>query len=134
MPLKIVDATLSTFDQVFEKFKSENKPKFILFLADKNPSTNLSWCPDCVDAEPVIYKKLEASSDDLELLRAYVGDSLHGGIPTTMEGGLEVQTKRSSNSCKVGKMTLSTAVSRIMKLILNPKRCPPQWKLICMLS
>ncbi|EEF49186.1 thioredoxin-like protein Clot [Ricinus communis] len=77
MPLKLVDATISTFDSVFEKFKSEaakNKANLILFLADKDPSTNLSWCPDCVRAEPVIYKKLEASSDDVTLLRAYVGD------------------------------------------------------------
>ncbi|KAF9597872.1 hypothetical protein IFM89_021957 [Coptis chinensis] len=29
---------------------------------------------DCVRAEPVIYKKLEASSDDVALLRAFVGD------------------------------------------------------------
>ncbi|KAJ9174438.1 hypothetical protein P3X46_013081 [Hevea brasiliensis] len=77
MPLKLLDATVSTFDGVFEKFRSEapkNKANLILFLADKDPSTNLSWCPDCVRAEPVIYKKLEASSDDIALLRAYVGD------------------------------------------------------------
>ncbi|KAM7508984.1 hypothetical protein LguiA_019437 [Lonicera macranthoides] len=77
MPLKMVDATISTFDGVFEKFKSEaskNKANFILFLADKDPSTSLSWCPDCVRAEPVIYKKLEESPDDVALLRAYVGD------------------------------------------------------------
>ena len=29
---------------------------------------------DCVRAEPVIYKKLEASSDDIALLKAYAGD------------------------------------------------------------
>lgn len=29
---------------------------------------------DCVRAEPVIYKKLESSPDDVALLRAYVGD------------------------------------------------------------
>ncbi|KVI00634.1 thioredoxin-like protein Clot [Cynara cardunculus var. scolymus] len=77
MPLKMVDATLSTFNTVFEKFKSEapnNKSNLILFLADIEPSTNLSWCPDCVRAEPVIYKKLESSPDDVALLRAYVGD------------------------------------------------------------
>ncbi|XP_023755562.1 thioredoxin-like protein Clot [Lactuca sativa] len=77
MPLKMADATLSTFNTVFEKFKSEapnNKSNLILFLADIEPSTNLSWCPDCVRAEPVIYKKLESSSDDVALLRAYVGD------------------------------------------------------------
>ncbi|KAM1229273.1 hypothetical protein PS2_039333 [Malus domestica] len=77
MPLKLSDATISTFDSVFEKFKAEapnNKANFILFLADKDPSTSLSWCPDCVRAEPVIYKKLEATPDDVALLRAYVGD------------------------------------------------------------
>ncbi|KAJ8899209.1 hypothetical protein K2173_012385 [Erythroxylum novogranatense] len=75
--LKMVDATLSSFDAVFDKFRAD-APNFkfnlILFLADKDPSTNLSWCPDCVRAEPVIYKKLEAYADEVALLRAYVGD------------------------------------------------------------
>nr|ADR70873.1 thioredoxin-like family protein [Hevea brasiliensis] len=77
MPLKLLDATVSSFDGVFQKFISEapqNKANLILLLADKDPSTNLSWCPACVRAEPVIYKKLEASSDDITLLRADVGD------------------------------------------------------------
>ncbi|KAK7334778.1 hypothetical protein VNO80_26541 [Phaseolus coccineus] len=77
MPLKVLEATVSSFDGVFEKFRSEaakNKANLILFLADKDPATSLSWCPDCVRAEPAIYKKLEASSDDIALLRAYVGD------------------------------------------------------------
>ncbi|THG22600.1 thioredoxin-like protein Clot [Camellia sinensis] len=77
MPLKMLDATISTFDDVLEKFKSDapnNKANLILFLADKDPSTSLSWCPDCVRAEPVIYKKLEAVPDDVALLQAYVGD------------------------------------------------------------
>ncbi|KAI7740784.1 hypothetical protein M8C21_030202 [Ambrosia artemisiifolia] len=77
MPLKTVDATLSTFNAIFDRFKSEaanNKKNLILFLADNEPSTNRSWCPDCVRAEPVIFKKLESSVDDVALLRAYVGD------------------------------------------------------------
>ncbi|KAL5563363.1 hypothetical protein UlMin_033110 [Ulmus minor] len=77
MPLKVVDATVPSFDSVFEKFRSEaanNKANFILFLADKDHSTSLSWCPDCVRAEPVIYKKLESTPGDVALLRAYVGD------------------------------------------------------------
>ncbi|XP_065011396.1 thioredoxin-like protein Clot [Musa acuminata AAA Group] len=84
MPLKTFDADLSNFDQVFEGFtKSEttegspSEPgqlKFLLFLADKDPSTNRSWCPDCNVAEPIIYEKLEASNINLVLLRAYVGD------------------------------------------------------------
>ena len=48
MPLNLVDATVSNFDNVFEKFRSEaqnNRANLILFLADKDPSTSLSWCP-----------------------------------------------------------------------------------------
>ncbi|KAF9665413.1 hypothetical protein SADUNF_Sadunf16G0120000 [Salix dunnii] len=77
MTVKLVDATISSFGSVFEKFKAEapqNKVNLILFLADNDPSTKLSWCPDCVRAEPVILKKLEALPDDVALLRAYVGD------------------------------------------------------------
>uniref|UniRef100_A0A7N0UV46 Thioredoxin-like protein Clot n=1 Tax=Kalanchoe fedtschenkoi TaxID=63787 RepID=A0A7N0UV46_KALFE len=77
MGVEILDADLSTFDHVFHKFKTEaanKKANLILFLADKDPRTNLSWCPDCVRAEPVIYNKLEALSDDVGILRAYVGD------------------------------------------------------------
>ena len=39
---------VSTFEGVLEKFRSEapkNKANLILFLADKDPSTSLSWCP-----------------------------------------------------------------------------------------
>lgn len=48
MPVKVVDATISNFNTVFDKFRSElqnNKANFILFLADNDPSTSLSWCP-----------------------------------------------------------------------------------------
>ncbi|XP_010694184.2 thioredoxin-like protein Clot [Beta vulgaris subsp. vulgaris] len=77
MGLKIVEATIANFNEVFSKFKEEaanNKANLILFLADKEPSTSLSWCPDCVRGEPVIYKKLEEAGEDVALLRAYVGD------------------------------------------------------------
>ncbi|KAL9260128.1 Thioredoxin-like protein [Drosera capensis] len=77
MPGKIIDATISNFDEVFAELKAESakyKANLILFLADKDPSTSLSWCPDCVRAEPVIYRKVGASADDVVLLRAYVGD------------------------------------------------------------
>ncbi|XP_039145827.1 thioredoxin-like protein Clot [Dioscorea cayenensis subsp. rotundata] len=77
MPLKVEDATLADFGDAFENFKavnSGNQMKFLLFLADKDPSTSLSWCPDCNVAEPVIYKMLGASEKDVLLLRAYVGD------------------------------------------------------------
>ncbi|KNA18220.1 hypothetical protein SOVF_072530 [Spinacia oleracea] len=77
MGLKIMDATVASFNDVFRKFREEaanNKANLILFLADNEPSTSLSWCPDCVRAEPVIYKKLEECGENVALLRAYVGD------------------------------------------------------------
>jgi len=48
MTLKVFTATVSNFDSVFEKFRSEipqHKANLILFLADNDPSTSLSWCP-----------------------------------------------------------------------------------------
>ncbi|KAM3235693.1 hypothetical protein T459_14585 [Capsicum annuum] len=75
MSLKVLDATLATFDEDFEMFRIEspqNKDNFIPFLVDVDSSTNLSWCPSCVKAELIVYKKLKPSSDDITLLRAYV--------------------------------------------------------------
>ena len=46
--MKVLEATVATFDGVFQQFTNEaanNKANFILFYADKEPSTNLSWCP-----------------------------------------------------------------------------------------
>ncbi|CAH2046710.1 unnamed protein product [Thlaspi arvense] len=53
---------------------NRNKINFILFLANDDPTTNRSWCPDCVRAEPVIYKTLEESAEEVNLIRAYAGD------------------------------------------------------------
>ncbi|XVF02373.1 hypothetical protein REPUB_Repub04eG0169800 [Reevesia pubescens] len=84
MSLKVVDETISSFDSIFEKFildAPNNKANFIIFLVDKDLFTTLSWCPKCVSAKPMIYKKLETKTlsedEDVALLRAYVGD-----IPT----------------------------------------------------
>ncbi|MQL72012.1 hypothetical protein Taro_004347 [Colocasia esculenta] len=76
MTLAMADATVSDFEGVFQKFKADNaqKKQFLLFLADKDPVSSLSWCPDCNVAEPVIYQKLSAVSGDVALLRAFVGD------------------------------------------------------------
>ncbi|KAG2262134.1 hypothetical protein Bca4012_013211 [Brassica carinata] len=78
MTLKKLDADPSTLEKVLEELKSDesnrNKINFILFLANNDPTTNRSWCPDCVRAEPVIYKTLEESPEEVNLIRAYAGD------------------------------------------------------------
>ncbi|KAL1206411.1 Thioredoxin-like protein Clot [Cardamine amara subsp. amara] len=78
MTLKKLDANPSTLASVLEQLKSDetnrNKINFILFLANNHPTTGLSWCPDCVRAEPVINKILEESTEEVNLIRAYAGD------------------------------------------------------------
>jgi thiol-disulfide isomerase/thioredoxin len=78
MVLETMEAKLDDFNQVFQKFRSDEATKkhlkFILFLADKDPMTSRSWCPDCNVAEPIIYQRLEEANSDIALLKVYVGD------------------------------------------------------------
>ncbi|CAM0957982.1 unnamed protein product [Alopecurus aequalis] len=75
MTVEKVDATLADFDAHFASLSAADQPvKLLLFLADRNPSSDLTWCPDCNVAEPVIYSKLDALGRDVLLLRAFVGD------------------------------------------------------------
>ncbi|KAL5199649.1 hypothetical protein ABZP36_020852 [Zizania latifolia] len=80
MAVEKVDVTVADFDAHFDKLfaasgdDDDGKVKLLLFLADRDASSSLTWCPDCNVAEPVIYEKLEALGRDVVLLRAYVGD------------------------------------------------------------
>uniref|UniRef100_A0A0D9WPT9 Thioredoxin-like protein Clot n=1 Tax=Leersia perrieri TaxID=77586 RepID=A0A0D9WPT9_9ORYZ len=83
MTVEKVDATVADFDAHFDKLfaaaaagddNSGGKLKLLLFLADRDAASNLTWCPDCNVAEPVIYERLEALGKDVVLLRAFVGD------------------------------------------------------------
>ncbi|KAF7108150.1 hypothetical protein CFC21_108678 [Triticum aestivum] len=85
MTVEKVDATVADFDGHFERlFASDDggKLKLLLFLADREPSSSLTWCPDCNVAEPVIYEKLESLGKDVVLLRAFVGDKPTWRDPT----------------------------------------------------
>ncbi|CAN8238256.1 unnamed protein product [Cochlearia groenlandica] len=81
--MKKWEANPSNLESVLEELKKSNhtnKINLILFLANDDPATNRSWCPDCVRAEPVIYKtildKEEESSElkEINVIRAYAGD------------------------------------------------------------
>ena len=39
---------------------SEKKPLIIAFLGEKVAATGMSWCPDCVAAEPIIQTSLQS--------------------------------------------------------------------------
>jgi len=63
------------FDACFEKIE-ELKGKttlFIMFSGSKDEKTGISWCPDCVTAEPVIEKCFKDTGDDVTLLYVAVG-------------------------------------------------------------
>ncbi|XP_006656041.1 thioredoxin-like protein Clot [Oryza brachyantha] len=79
MAVEKVDTTVADFDAHFDKLFAAGedgggKVKLLLFLADRDASSDLTWCPDCNVAEPVIYERVEALGKDVVLLRAYVGD------------------------------------------------------------
>jgi len=50
-----------------------NPALFLLFSGSKDAQTGVSWCPDCVTAEPVIYKCFNETPDDAILLYVGVG-------------------------------------------------------------
>jgi hypothetical protein len=50
MTVEKVDATLADFDAHFERLfgpsaDGDGKVKLLLFLADRDPSSTLTWCP-----------------------------------------------------------------------------------------
>uniref|UniRef100_A0A0C9SB29 Thioredoxin-like protein Clot n=1 Tax=Wollemia nobilis TaxID=56998 RepID=A0A0C9SB29_9CONI len=72
-----IDAKVDNFSAALTSVEANNdkdRITLLLFLADKDPSSGLSWCPDCVRAEPVIYKTLEKSGKNVTLLRGFAGD------------------------------------------------------------
>lgn len=75
MPAAMVDAHVEDFEKVLKLAEVQGPGLLLLlFLGDRDPSIGHSWCPDCVRAEPVIYKAVEDSPKDVTLLRSYVGN------------------------------------------------------------
>ncbi|XP_072163897.1 thioredoxin domain-containing protein 17-like [Diadema setosum] len=58
--------------ELLEKHK-DKKVQYILFCGSKN-SDGASWCPDCVTAEPVVMKCLEAAPENAVFIYCSVGD------------------------------------------------------------
>lgn len=70
---KIVTSLIpSNFHKVFSNIsqisQQSNHDFFVLFTGEKVPETGKSWCPDCVNAEPIINKALEQYGREYILL------------------------------------------------------------------
>jgi thiol-disulfide isomerase/thioredoxin len=50
--------------QWFEQHSSEDRA-FVYLYGDHMPATGKSWCPDCVDADPLIHKAAQEAGVDL---------------------------------------------------------------------
>lgn len=46
-------------------------PRYVLFTADPDPATGVSWCPDCVRSVPAVRRTME--SEGAALLEVGVG-------------------------------------------------------------
>ena len=46
---------------------------FVLFCGSLDAASGVSWCPDCVTAEPVVAAALDGVDDDLVLIHCAVG-------------------------------------------------------------
>ncbi|EZA56875.1 Thioredoxin domain-containing protein [Ooceraea biroi] len=64
------------FLEFTKDLKVTENPIFMLYTGTKLPDTTKSWCPDCVEAEPVLEQALEAadSSQEMQLVVVEVGD------------------------------------------------------------
>jgi hypothetical protein len=62
MTRRLICQIPSTFEKLLVEAEANSKqsniPLFLLFTGAKNPSTGVSWCPDCVKADPVIESEL----------------------------------------------------------------------------
>ncbi|KAK9764675.1 hypothetical protein K7432_007635 [Basidiobolus ranarum] len=56
------------FDQKLnEQLKNDAQHVFVLFFGTEDPSTNESWCPDCVIADPAIRRAVSKIPDSVLL-------------------------------------------------------------------
>lgn len=75
MPAAVVDTQVHDFDTALKTAELQGPGiLLLLFLGDRISSVGKSWCPDCVRAEPVIYKVVNEAEKPITLVRVYVGD------------------------------------------------------------
>lgn len=69
MVTRITVASPDQFNEALSQAESlRQKNMFILFFATKNPSTGVSWCPDCVRAEPILDKAFARMTEPTTLM------------------------------------------------------------------
>eukprot|EP00270_Netrium_digitus_P003236 TRINITY_DN1366_c0_g1_i3.p1 TRINITY_DN1366_c0_g1~~TRINITY_DN1366_c0_g1_i3.p1 ORF type:complete len:157 (+),score=24.08 TRINITY_DN1366_c0_g1_i3:75-545(+) len=76
-PLEVMDVSSADgFHDLMQRLRLELKGRdvFVLFRADNDPWTGVSWCPDTIVAEPVIMHAFSTTLRSVVLVRVHVGD------------------------------------------------------------
>ncbi|KAG9485928.1 hypothetical protein GDO78_008815 [Eleutherodactylus coqui] len=84
--------------------KHKGKPVFTLFCGDKNEQ-GVSWCPDCVKAEPVIRKELANLPEGSTFIYCLVGERAYWKDPNN-EFKKNLKLTGVPTLCKVGTVSL----------------------------
>ncbi|KAF9577764.1 Thioredoxin domain-containing protein 17, partial [Lunasporangiospora selenospora] len=71
VPVPAIEVLHSVVNQTVEEHKG--KEIFVYYYASIDPATGKSWCPDCVQAGPIIYDHF-AKLDNAVLVDVPVGD------------------------------------------------------------
>ncbi|CAL1537049.1 unnamed protein product [Lymnaea stagnalis] len=65
--------TVEGYEALKKALTEVQGPVFILFSGSPDDS-GVSWCPDCVKADPVIERNLDRAPEDSTLIHCLVGD------------------------------------------------------------
>ncbi|KAJ1944270.1 hypothetical protein GGF37_002273 [Kickxella alabastrina] len=63
--VRVVDP--ADFDNIVNAAVDESSAVFVLFFGRESPDTNLSWCPDCVIADPEVRRAVSSVENSILL-------------------------------------------------------------------
>ncbi|KAJ1877167.1 hypothetical protein LPJ66_012161, partial [Kickxella alabastrina] len=63
--VRVVDP--ADFDNLVNAAVDESSAVFVLFFGRESPDTNLSWCPDCVIADPEVRRAVSSVENSILL-------------------------------------------------------------------
>ncbi|CAI2175931.1 5146_t:CDS:2 [Funneliformis geosporum] len=73
-------SSFKEFDNIINRIVQERRGQniFLVLFGNENPYTGKSWCPDCVNAEPLIRQQLDKVPADTVYIEVPVGTRADG--------------------------------------------------------
>lgn len=125
--------TVSSYEAFLDLYRQKNSKELkdgienliMLFVANDDPETKKSWCPDCVIAKPVIEKALQAHKDNDQVALV------------TVQVGQRNEWKTPENPYRLHELKINcvpTILSLGNKLRLNGSECSDEPKVLDLFS